>query len=176
MALPREPEEDYDEEEIYKKVESKKGRSAKLRVHLLIEWVAALGIFGCFIASLTVKELRKIAMWDLQFWKWCLLLNVIFCGMLVTNWLLHIVVFLNRRNFMQRMKYLPFVHRLQRSLQVKVYRGWKALSFTLNDTRRAVAQLFLLVTPWRTYLKLLYLYLLSIHLMLVIAALLMAFL
>ncbi|KAJ8774065.1 hypothetical protein K2173_009496 [Erythroxylum novogranatense] len=146
--------EEYDdyEEEIYKKVKSKKEKTSKLKAGILIEWMASLCIMGCFVASLTVEELRKTVIWKLNFWKWCMLGMVTFCGMLATSWLLRVIVFINERNYMMRIKDLPFVHCLKRSVQVFIWIGlvllvWVCL-FNQGVERSETAKKILKLITW----------------------------
>lgn len=111
-------------EEIYKKVELSKQKRKKVKTKVLIEWVAFLCIVVCLVASLTVDKLENSMIWELEVWKWCVLVLVIFSGMLVTNWIMHFVVFLIEKNFLLKKKVLYFVHGLKKSVQVFI---WLAL-------------------------------------------------
>ncbi|KAI4337177.1 hypothetical protein L6164_015624 [Bauhinia variegata] len=123
MASPGPPGEDEDEI-IFKKVELSKGKRRRVTTKVLIEWFLLVCIAGCLVASLTVDKLRNAMIWGLEFWKWCVLVMVIFSGMLVTKWFMHVVVFLIEINFLLRKKVLYFVHGLKKSVQVFI---WLAL-------------------------------------------------
>lgn len=116
-----------DEEEIYKRVNStewNKDKHKRVKVKVLIEWIAFLVILGCLVASLTIAKLEETVIWGLELWKWCVLVLVIFSGLLVTKWIMNLIVFLIERNFLLKKKVLYFVHGLKKSVQVFI---WLAL-------------------------------------------------
>ncbi|KAK8351567.1 hypothetical protein V6Z12_A05G041400 [Gossypium hirsutum] len=108
-------------EEIIKKVKQHKEQHKGVKAKVVIEWVVFLLLIGCLIASLTVGEEKNILLWGLEIWKWCVLVVVIFCGMLVTRWFMHLVVFLIEINFLLRKKVLYFVHGLKKIVQVLLF-------------------------------------------------------
>lgn len=118
--------EEEDDEEVYKtaelKVKERSGR--KLKITILIEWVAFLCITGCFIASLTIHKLQTTEIWGLGLWQWCVLVLVIFCGRLFSQWFINCLVFLIERNFLLRRKVLYFVYGLRKSVIIFI---WLAL-------------------------------------------------
>ncbi|KAM7507438.1 hypothetical protein LguiA_017891 [Lonicera macranthoides] len=59
--------------------------------------------------------------WGLEIWKWCVLVLVTFCGMLVTNWFMHFVVLLIELNYLMKKKVLYFVHGLKKNVQVVIW-------------------------------------------------------
>uniref|UniRef100_A0A6N2LAW1 Mechanosensitive ion channel protein n=1 Tax=Salix viminalis TaxID=40686 RepID=A0A6N2LAW1_SALVM len=136
MASPGGPADEEDEEEVWKRVESSKQQKLRrIGAKAVIEWVAFLCILGCLIASLTVEKLEKATVWDLEFWKWCVLVMVIFSGMLVTNWFMHVIVFLIERNFLLKKKVLYFVHGLKKSIQVFIWIALILLAWALLINR-----------------------------------------
>ncbi|KAK4270545.1 hypothetical protein QN277_023568 [Acacia crassicarpa] len=102
----------------------RKKRKQKINKRALLEWALFLIIITCLICSLTIKSLKLKTQWGLQIWNWCLLVMVIFCGRLVSEWVVRILVFLIERNFMLREKVLYFVYGLRKSFQNCV---WLAL-------------------------------------------------
>ncbi|DAD49261.1 TPA_asm: hypothetical protein HUJ06_032003 [Nelumbo nucifera] len=56
---------------------------------------------------------------------------VIFCGRLVSGWLVSVIVFIIERNFMLREKVLYFVYGLRKSVQNCVWLGLVLLSWNL---------------------------------------------
>ncbi|KAK6236697.1 hypothetical protein SCA6_012034 [Theobroma cacao] len=108
-------------EEIIKKVKLHKEKLKGVKAKVVIEWVVFLFLLGCLIASLTVDKLQKTSVWSLKIWQWCVLVMVIFCGMLVTHWFMHLIVFLIELNFLLRKKVLYFVHGLKKSVQVFIW-------------------------------------------------------
>ncbi|XWS72395.1 hypothetical protein CRYUN_Cryun02cG0036500 [Craigia yunnanensis] len=108
-------------DEIIKKVKLHKEKLKGVKLKVVMEWVVFLFLLGCLIASLTVDKLQNTHFWGLTIWKWCVLVMVIFCGMLVTRWFMHLVVFLIEINFLLRKKVLYFVHGLKKSVQVFIW-------------------------------------------------------
>ncbi|MBA0777663.1 hypothetical protein Gotri_005658 [Gossypium trilobum] len=108
-------------EEIIKKVKLHNEKLKRVKPKVVIEWLIFLLLLGCLIASLTSDELQSTHFWGLKTWKWCVLVMVIFCGMLVTRWFMHLVVFLIEINFLLRKKVLYFVHGLKKSVQVFIW-------------------------------------------------------
>lgn len=125
--------EDEDEEEVYKtanlEVQKMSGKNFKKMV--LVEWIVFICIAGFLIASLTVHELKPKMIWGLKLWKWCVLVLVIFCGRLVTEWLINILVFMIERNFLLKKKVLYFVYGLKKSVQVFIWLGLVLLAWAL---------------------------------------------
>ncbi|WCJ42759.1 Mechanosensitive ion channel family protein [Euphorbia peplus] len=130
------PEEEEDEE-VYKsaslKVNKKVGK--KWKVSMLFE----LTVFICFIVllvcSLTIDKLQDAFIWGLGLWKWCVLVLVIFCGRLVTQWFINILVFLIERNFLLRKKVLYFVYGLKKSVQAVIWLSLVLLAWGLLFNR-----------------------------------------
>ncbi|XP_051151357.1 mechanosensitive ion channel protein 10-like [Andrographis paniculata] len=111
-----------DDEEIYKKVRSRnKLKYRKVKVKVLCEWLLFLFMLGCLVVSLTVDMVRNWTVWDLQFWRWCLLILVTFSGLLVTKWLMHFVVLVIELNYLLKKKVLYFVYALKKSVQVFIW-------------------------------------------------------
>ncbi|XP_028807021.1 mechanosensitive ion channel protein 10 [Neltuma alba] len=121
-----------DEDEIvYKKVELSKGKRKKVKVKAVIECIMLAFITGFLMASLSVENMKNVTIWGLEFWKWCVLLMVTFCGLLITRWFMHIIVFLIEMNFLLRKEVLYFVHGLKKSVQVFIWLGLILLAWVL---------------------------------------------
>ncbi|KAK9904403.1 hypothetical protein M0R45_000769 [Rubus argutus] len=121
--------EDMEDEEIYKKVYKRREvNSRKVNKIILIELIVFLCILGCLVASLTVQKLENYMVWGLEIWKWLVLVMVIFSGMLVTNWVMHFIIFGIERNFLLRRKVLYFVHGMKKSIQVLMW--WSLILVT----------------------------------------------
>ncbi|ONK66131.1 uncharacterized protein A4U43_C06F4460 [Asparagus officinalis] len=115
-----EDEEDEEEgEKVYKREQASNGkvRRRKIRVWNLIEWSILVLSIACFVASLLVKKLEGYVICGLEIWRWCLI-AVVFCGRLVTNWLIHILVFAIEWNFLLKKKILYFVYGLKKSVRI----------------------------------------------------------
>jgi mechanosensitive ion channel protein 4/5/6/7/8/9/10 len=108
-----------EDEDIYKKETPKRKR--RCRVINSVEWIILILTMGCLITSLVVPMLKRVQVWSLPIWKWCLMVIVIFCGRLVTQWFINVLVFMIERNFLLKKKVLYFVHGLKKSVQVFIW-------------------------------------------------------
>ncbi|XP_068658791.1 mechanosensitive ion channel protein 10-like [Aristolochia californica] len=116
---------DEDEEEIIRKyIPPHQKWRQRLKFGVLFEWVTFISATGLLVTSLTVHRLHNFVIWGLEIWKWCMMVMVIFCGRLVTEWLITVLVFLVELNFVLRKKVLYFVYGLKRIVQVFF---WSAL-------------------------------------------------
>ncbi|KAL0410439.1 UNVERIFIED_CONTAM: Mechanosensitive ion channel protein 10 [Sesamum latifolium] len=102
---------------------------------VMIEWTAFVCIMAVFIASLTVNKLRDFKIWSLELWKWSVLVLVIFCGRLFTEWLTNGLVFLIERNFLLKKKVLYFVFGLKKSVRVVIWLALILLAWALLINR-----------------------------------------
>ncbi|XP_028772183.1 mechanosensitive ion channel protein 10-like [Neltuma alba] len=125
-GIEGEDEEDEDEE-VYKTAHlevSKRSGKKKLKLMALIEWSAFVCIMAALVSSVTIHKLQNTVIWSLNLWKWCVLLLVIICGRIITQWFINILVFLFERNFIFKRKVLYFVYGLKKSVQAFI---WLAL-------------------------------------------------
>ena len=125
------PGRDDEDEEVYKKVVLNKEKLKRVKTKVLVEWVLFVILVSCLVVSLTVESLKSYMIWGLELWRWCVLVMVIFCGMLITYWFMNIVVFVIERNFLLRKKVLYFVHGLKKSVQVFIWLGFVLLTWVL---------------------------------------------
>ncbi|MCL7047163.1 hypothetical protein MKW94_002720 [Papaver nudicaule] len=127
---------DEEEEEVWNKEhEEDRKKYTKKRKKVgwitIIEWVLTFVITTGFICCLTVDSLRNQNKWDLEIWKWCLLVMVIISGRLFSGWVVRIIVFFVERNYMLREKVLYFVYGLRKSFQNCIWLGLVLLSWSL---------------------------------------------
>ncbi|GLJ11654.1 hypothetical protein SUGI_0173680 [Cryptomeria japonica] len=104
-------------------------KKQKFGIRLLLEWIAFVLITSTLVSTLTVGPLEYRMMWGLELWKWCLMIMVIFCGRLVSGWLISALVFFVERNFMLRKKVLYFVYGLRKSVQNCLWLGLVILAW-----------------------------------------------
>ncbi|XP_041997942.1 mechanosensitive ion channel protein 10-like isoform X1 [Salvia splendens] len=100
-------------------------QSRNWKAMLYLEWIAFVSITTLLILSKTISKLdNEVEIWSLQLWKWCVLVLVIFCGHLFTEWATNLLVFLIERNFLLKKKVLYFLFALKKSVRIVV---WLAL-------------------------------------------------
>ena len=100
-----------------KQAKYRRQKKRKINKGDLIEFILFVIIMTCLICSLTLQTLKHKLTWGLELWKWCLMIMVLFCGRLVSAWVVGFLVFLIERNFMLREKVLYFVYGLRKSFQ-----------------------------------------------------------
>lgn len=123
--------EDEEEEIIHEYIPTREKLRRKLKFWVVLEWVAFFSVTGLLAASLTDHRLQQYVIWGLEIWKWCLMLMVIFCGRLVTAWLITFLVFIIELNFLLKKKVLYFVYGIKRSVQVCLWAGLVILTWNL---------------------------------------------
>ncbi|KAG8376200.1 hypothetical protein BUALT_Bualt09G0038400 [Buddleja alternifolia] len=133
-----EDDDDEDDDEVYtnenpKLDRAKRGKKVKFMV--MIEWITFVSIMAVLIASITVNKLNDFRIWSLELWKWCVLVLVIFCGRLFTEWLSDTLVFLIERNFLLKKKVLYFVFGLKKSIRVVIWLALILLAWALLINR-----------------------------------------
>ncbi|XP_022718669.1 mechanosensitive ion channel protein 10-like [Durio zibethinus] len=109
--------EDEEGNEDTKQAKYRRRRKTKINKRVLIEFILFVIIMTCLICSLTLQSLKHHVTWGLELWKWCLMIMVLFCGRLVSVWVVGFMVFLIERNFMLREKVLYFVYGLRKTFQ-----------------------------------------------------------
>lgn len=147
-----------EDEEIYKKVKLNKEKHGRISTLALIESAFFVAILSALVASLTIDVLKHHNFWGLEVWKWCVLVMVIFSGMLVTNWFMRLVVFLIETNFLLRRKVLYFVHGLKKSVQVFIWLSLILVTWIFlfnHDVRRSRAATKILNVITRSLISLL---------------------
>ncbi|KAM7513033.1 hypothetical protein LguiB_011908 [Lonicera macranthoides] len=109
----------------------------KLKFMIITELIAFVCLMGFLIASLTIPKLKKYVIWRSRVWKWCVLVLVIFCGRLVTEWCSKIIVFLLERNYFMKKKVLYFVYSLKTCVRVLIWLGLILMAWELLINREA---------------------------------------
>ncbi|XP_009796800.1 mechanosensitive ion channel protein 6 [Nicotiana tabacum] len=109
---------DEDLPEQYKKM--------KFSTLSVLQLVSLILIIAALICSLTIRVLREKRIFELELWKWELMVLVLISGRLVSGWLIRIVVYFIERNFLWRKRVLYFVYGLRNAVQNCIW-----LSFVL---------------------------------------------
>jgi len=100
-------EEDLPEE--YKKM--------KFNTLSVVQLVSLILIIAALSCSLAIQILRRKTLFDLELWKWELMVLVLISGRLVSGWVIRIVVFFIERNFLLRKRVLYFVYGVRNAVQ-----------------------------------------------------------
>lgn len=89
----------------------------------LLEWLSLILIIGALVTTLSVPNLREKNLWQLKLWKWEVMILVLICGRLVSDWVIRIAVFCIERNFLLRKRVLYFVYGVRKAVQNCVWLG-----------------------------------------------------
>ncbi|KAI7745939.1 hypothetical protein M8C21_010613 [Ambrosia artemisiifolia] len=90
----------------------------------LLQLFSLILILAALVCTLTIPFLEHKTLFDLEYWKWGVMLLVLICGRLVSGWGIRIIVILVERNFVLRKRVLYFVYGLRKAVQNCV---WLAL-------------------------------------------------
>ncbi|XP_009630158.1 mechanosensitive ion channel protein 6-like [Nicotiana tomentosiformis] len=109
---------DEDLPEQYKKM--------KFSTLSVLQLVSLILIIAALVCSLTIRVLREKRVFELELWKWELMVLVLISGRLVSGWFIRIAVYFIERNFLWRKRVLYFVYGLRNAVQNCIW-----LSFVL---------------------------------------------
>ncbi|KAG8378009.1 hypothetical protein BUALT_Bualt08G0093500 [Buddleja alternifolia] len=99
-------------------------KKMKFNALSILQLLSLILIVGALVCSLTINVLKKRTIFELELWKWELMILVLISGRLVSGWGIRIVVFFIERNFLLRKRVLYFVYGLRNAVQNCV---WLAL-------------------------------------------------
>lgn len=105
-------------------------------VWILLEWLSLIAIIAALITTMTVPLLRDKNLWQLKLWKWEVMILVLICGRLVSDWFIRIIVFCIERNFLLRKKVLYFVYGVRKAVQNCMWLGLVLISWHLLFDKR----------------------------------------
>ncbi|OIV96280.1 hypothetical protein TanjilG_05120 [Lupinus angustifolius] len=104
---------------------------------VLLEWLSLICIIAALIANLCIPSWKDKNLWDLRLWKWEVMILVLICGRLVSDWVIRIVVFCIERNFVLRKKVLYFVYGVKKAVQNCLWSGLVLIAWhSLFDKKR----------------------------------------
>ncbi|KAI7737113.1 hypothetical protein M8C21_007422, partial [Ambrosia artemisiifolia] len=83
----------------------------------LLQLFSLVLIVGGLVCSLTIDYLKHKYLFDLELWKWGVMVLVLICGRLVSGWGIRVIVVLIERSFVLRKKVLYFVYGLRKAVQ-----------------------------------------------------------
>ncbi|KFK35724.1 hypothetical protein AALP_AA4G028700 [Arabis alpina] len=95
----------------------------KLCIWVFMEWVFLILIIAGLICSLVIPFLRSKKLWNLDLWKWEVMVLVLICGRLVSSWIVKIFVYFVESNFLLRKRVLYFVYGIRKAVQNCLWLG-----------------------------------------------------
>ncbi|KAF7841348.1 mechanosensitive ion channel protein 6-like [Senna tora] len=100
-------------------------------IWVLLEWLSLILIVAALVCTLCIPVLRHKNLWKLKLWKWEVMILVLICGRLVSDWVIRIVVFFIERNFLLRKRVLYFVYGVRKAVQNCLWLGFVLLAWHL---------------------------------------------
>ncbi|XP_054786500.1 mechanosensitive ion channel protein 6-like [Prosopis cineraria] len=111
-------------------------KKTKFSIWVLLEWLSLISIVAALITTLCIPFLRKKNLWKLKLWKWEVMVLVLICGRLVSDWVIRIAVFFIERNFLLRKRVLYFVYGVKKAVQNCLWLGLVLIAWhSLFDQR-----------------------------------------
>ncbi|CAM6090929.1 unnamed protein product [Calypogeia fissa] len=110
----------------------------------LFQFAALLVILAGLVCVLAFPSLRGLTRGGLVLWKWGLLVLVVFCGRLISGWIVWVLVFIIEKNFLLRKRVVYFVYALRKGVQNCLWLGFALLAWhfmigpKVNDNRAVV--------------------------------------
>ncbi|XP_031744329.1 mechanosensitive ion channel protein 6 isoform X3 [Cucumis sativus] len=117
--------------------EFKRGNFSALTV---LQWVSLIIITAALICTLSVPYLREKSLWELDIWKWEVMIFILICGRLVSGWGIRIGVFFIERNFLLRKRVLYFVYGVRKPVQNCLWLGLVLIAWHLLFNKRVEKQ------------------------------------
>lgn len=105
-------------------------------VWIVLEWLSLILIIGLLVTTLCIPFLRNKDLWQLRLWKWEVMVLVLICGRLVSDWVIRIAVFCIERNFLLRKRVLYFVYGVRKAVQNCVWLGLVLIAWHLLFDKR----------------------------------------
>ncbi|KAA8537460.1 hypothetical protein F0562_026853 [Nyssa sinensis] len=92
-------------------------KKMKFSTLTLLQVASLILIITALVCSLSNSKFRRKTLFELQLWKWELMVLVLICGRLVSGWGIRIGVFFIQRNFLLQKRVLYFVYGLRNAVQ-----------------------------------------------------------
>lgn len=112
-----------DEDPLWSEDLPEEYRKANLSAITLVQWMSFFIILALLICSLLIPYLKQKTVWNLELWKWELMVLVLICGRLLSGWGIRIIVFFIERNFLLRKRLLYFVYGVRKPVQNCLWLG-----------------------------------------------------
>lgn len=105
-------------------------------IWVLLEWLSLILIVALLVCTMCIPSLRNRDLWKLKLWKWEVMVLVLICGRLVSDWVIRILVFLIERNFLLRKRVLYFVYGVRKAVQNSLWLGLVLIAWHLLFDKR----------------------------------------
>ncbi|MCO5576063.1 hypothetical protein L7F22_029870 [Adiantum nelumboides] len=111
------PEEDRDplDDDIIPASKKKKTQDSKWGIYL--QWTILLLLIALLACSIKIKFLNKAMFLSLDIWRWLALTLVVFCGRLISGWIMKLLEMLIEKHYILKKRVLYFVYGLRRAVK-----------------------------------------------------------
>lgn len=106
----------------------------------LLQWISLVLITGALVCTLYIPYLRAMSLWELNIWKWEVMVLILICGRLVSGWGIRIIVFCIERNFLLRKRLLYFVYGVRKPVQNCIWLGLVLIAWRLLFNKRVESE------------------------------------
>ncbi|MCO5560197.1 hypothetical protein L7F22_013806 [Adiantum nelumboides] len=112
---PPVPDEDRDplDDDIIPASKKKKTQDSKWGIYL--QWTILLLLIAFLACSIKIKFLNKAMFLSLDIWRWLALTVVVFCGRLISGWIMKLLEMLIEKHYILKKRVLYFVYGLRRA-------------------------------------------------------------
>ncbi|EPS67679.1 hypothetical protein M569_07093 [Genlisea aurea] len=98
-------------------------RTERIGLVAIAEWISLLLITAALACSLAIPHLKFKKFRGLSLWKWEVLVMVLICGGLVSEWGIKLSVLIIERNFVMRKRVLYFVYGVRKAVRNCIWLG-----------------------------------------------------
>lgn len=91
---------------------------------IVTQWCSLLTLVALLVCTNKIRRLEKVTFLGLNLWRWQALTLVIFCGHLISGWIMKLFVSLIEKHYLLKKKVLYFVYGLRHSVKSCI---WLAL-------------------------------------------------
>lgn len=77
------------------------------------EWLVLIILISGLIYIVIDPQLRELQLRGLELWRWMVLVFIIVCGRLLSNWLIRIIIYIIEKKFLLKKRVLYFVYALK---------------------------------------------------------------
>ncbi|MCO5590474.1 hypothetical protein L7F22_044444 [Adiantum nelumboides] len=91
---------------------------------IITQWCSLLVLITLLVCTNKIRQLEKVIFLGLNLWRWQALTLVIFCGHLISGWIMKLLVSLIEKHYLLKKKVLYFVYGLRHSVKSCI---WLAL-------------------------------------------------
>lgn len=108
----------------------------------ILQLTGLILIIGALIFTLVTPKLKRKNFYDLEWWKWEVMIFVIICGRLVSGWGIRVLVFFTEQSFLLRKRVLYFVYGLKEAVQNCIWLGLVLLAWQIIFDKKVARTIY----------------------------------